>query len=142
MDIRTAAQVASREDEGIVIPVLGPDGEPDLTGDPPEQTTITVAGTYSSRYRRALDAQRKQVFSRAIRRRPDSEDAQRQALTLVASCVIAWHGFTDNGQPYLCTRDNIMALFDKAPWVLQQVEAGMEDHQGFFKAASPNSPSA
>lgn len=143
IDLAHTPDVATREDEGVVVHVEEATGElafyQNGTGQSP--VTITVAGTYSHRYRRAMEHQRQRVF-RGSRRRVDPEAAYQQALDLVAACVISWDGFTNNGQPFACTRENAVALFERAPWILRQVEDAMEDHQGFFKRASPSSPTS
>lgn len=136
MDVTQAATTAEREDAGIVVHVEEADHT--LAQENGKPVTITVAGTYSTRYRKAFEAQRRRIFGR-VRRRPDADDAYRQALELVAACVISWEGFTNNGQPYPCTPANAVALFEQAPWILRQVEDAMEDHERFFRPGSPSS---
>jgi hypothetical protein len=66
------------------------------------------------------------------------EGLNRQQLELVAASIIAWEGFTANGQPYQLTKENAIALLDKAPWIREQVEEAMGDHASFFPKPSTN----
>lgn len=133
-DLSAAEPVAAREDEGLVVHVHGPDGGPlYFGGDKP--VTVTVAGTYSARYRRAEEA----VATRRLKARRASLDAaglRRDALEVQAACVLAWSGFFRDGKPIDCTKDNVIAALKAAPWLQTQIETAMEDHAGFFQGSS------
>jgi hypothetical protein len=131
-DLSTAAAVTQHEDEGQVVPIHHPDGEPALVDGQP--VTITVAGLYSKRYREKLDAQRSKA---AKRRNPiTGEELTRQQVELVAHCTLGWTGFTNGGQPFPHSFANAVELLVKAPWVREQLEEAMADHAGFSKRGS------
>lgn len=134
-DVAAAKAVAAQEDEGIVVPVKDERGEPQFVGDVP--VTITVAGTYSSVYRRALDAQRDRLMKR--RRASTGDELQRQQLEIVAACILAWDGIMSGEKAFPLTKENAIVLLEAAPWIRADVEAAMDDHAGFFKPASSSS---
>jgi len=131
-DIGAAKSVAAQEDEGIVVSVKDAQGAPQFVGETP--VTITVAGSYSAIYRRALDAQRDRMVK--LRRGLTGEALQRQQLELVAACILRWDGIMNGDKVFPLTKDNAVALLEAAPWIREEVEAAMGDHAGFFKPAS------
>ena len=132
MDISLGKDVAAREDEGTVVHLKDAAGELAYYGDKNDQpVTMTVVGTYSTRYRRALDAQR----DRAIKRRGANVDGAtvgRDATDLLASCVIAWEGIESNGAPLPFSKANVAAVLDACPWIREDVERASNDHAAFF----------
>ena len=125
--------IADQEDEGTEVHIRDANDEKQFFGPKNDQpVTITVVGTYSSRYRRLVAANR----DRAIKRRSlDGDDLEQRSLDLVAGCIIAWDGFTAGSQPYPLTKANAVALLDACPWIREQVEAAMNNHALFFKAS-------
>lgn len=126
-ELSKTKDVAAREDEGTVVHLADENGEKMYTENVPD--TITVAGTYSARYRRAQDANRDRLFKRRSAQL-DGETVQRQGLEIIAACVLAWTGF--GMEP---TKANVVAVLESAPWIREQVEAAMNDHQLFSKAS-------
>lgn len=129
-DLGSAPSVAEREDEGAVVHVRSETGERLYDGDVP--VTITVAGTYSTRYKAATLAQR----NRALKTRQADFDAERldeNALAIMSACVISWQGFRAGDVPLAPTPQNVRAVFERAPWIREQVEAAMTDHAAFFR---------
>ena len=131
-DLNSEKAAVAREDEGIVVHITNSKGEPMHFGDG-QPVTVTVAGTYSKRYR---DAERERVDRRFKGRQPNIETIRRDALEITADCVLAWSGFFDNGKPLDCIRSNVVKVLDGVPWVREQVEKAMEDHAGFSRASS------
>lgn len=136
-DLGAAKQVAEREDEGQVVHVTGPDGEPAyyMDGDERKPVTITVAGSYSKTYRRAEEGQRRRNLKRrSTKVTPAQLDRNRREL--IASCVLDWQGFFEAGRPLPCTKENVMRVLSAAKWIQYDVEAAMEDHAAFFDGSS------
>jgi hypothetical protein len=135
-DISGIAPVTDREDSGLVVHLRDESGELMYFGDDNTQpVTVTVAGTYSKRYRRALDAK---IHKASKARSRDREEIQHDALDVTAQCVIEWAGFFDGGLPLECTRVHAVRVLGAAVWIKDQVEAAMEDHAGFSRASLPN----
>jgi len=128
MDISNIA--ALNEEDGIVVTLKDFKGDPEDDNGKP--LTVTVAGTYSSHYRRA----QRQVLNdmqRAIRRgeKPDVEATEDAAYRLEAACILAWD-FTAGEKPVTITADNWKAIAQKRPNWREQVQAAMGDHERFF----------
>ncbi len=98
--------------------------------------TMTVAGTFSKRYRKAeATMQTRRIKRRRIR--ITGEQLMDDTETLTASCVIGWSGFFDqHGHPIECNKTNVRRVFERFPHIRQQVQVAMEDHETFFKASS------
>jgi hypothetical protein len=132
-DLGAATPIIEREDEGQCVRITGVDGS-ELTFGDGEPVTMTVSGTYSKRYRKARNAQIRQMRSR--RSQPSLEDIERDAVALHAECVSAWAGFFEAGKPLDCTKANVLRVLEAAPWIHEQVVVAMEDHAGFFANSS------
>lgn len=127
-----AQSVTEREDKGVTVHLRDEKRAPMYDGDQP--VTITVAGTYSKRYRRAMEAlQDRRMRSPAT---ADRESARRDALDVIAACVISWSGFYDGDKPAECNKPNAVKVLEHADWWREQIEAAMEDHAGFTGASS------
>lgn len=139
-DISTAVPVADLENDGIVVELRDVNNDPMYWKDDAgveHPVTITVAGSYSHRYRRATEAQQTRVMKK---RNPQitGELLGKQRLEIVAACVLAWSGFVHKGKPWACEKENVMHVLTAAPYIREQVESAMEDHAAFFKPASGN----
>lgn len=125
----------AKDEEGVVVPIVGKDGEEytALDGSP---VTITVVGAEAKRIRDARTVQTKRVL-RQQRTRLDVEDLRTNRIELAAAGVIAWHGWEDdNDQPIACTPENVKAVLAAAEHVLDQVEQGIQRHAAFFGPSS------
>lgn len=129
-DLGKAAEVAVREDEGRTVGLV------DETGAPMDGVTVTVVGSYSKRYREAVDARANRKFR--LGKVPTPAEVRAETLHLYADCVTGWAGFEKNGQPHTCTREHVVEVFEKAPWIYEQVAQAVEDHAGFSRASSTN----
>jgi hypothetical protein len=155
MDIERTEQALAIEDDGIVIEIMDERGNPAMYGgtavtqddgtvvtEGELPVTITVAGTYSKKYRKAIEWQRQQVL--AMRgKKMAGEQSLRMLSELVARCTIRWPlgAFTLGGGPLPFSVENGTTLYTRLPLVQEQVEAGMSDHAGFIAKNSPSSAS-
>lgn len=130
-DLDKAPSVIEREDTGRVVELK------DEAGRIMDGVTVTVAGTYSKRYRRAMEQRADRRF-RDQRRTVDPEAIRQEALEVVADCVLGWSGFVASGVPLDCSRPNVVKVFTVAPWIHEQVAAAMDDHASFSVASSGN----
>lgn len=134
-DLSTAKPVADREDEGQVVHLSDLHSEPMYYGEDRKPVTVKVAGTFSATYRRAEQALADRRLKRSARRLT-GEGMQKDQLGLVAACVLSWEGFFDNGKPIPCDRSSVVMVLERAPWIREQIERAMEDHEGFFGGSS------
>lgn len=133
IDVAGAAKVADREEEGVLVQIRDPQGEPAMVGDQP--VTVRIAGSYSKRYRRIQEGQ----TQRMLKRRQvalTAEQLTANRVELVAGCILDWSGFTNGGQPYPFSRDNATHLVTVAPWIRDQLEEAQGDHASFSASSS------
>lgn len=135
-DISKAQEALAAEDEGIAVEIRDNSGEVALCPDG-SPVTITVVGSYSKRCGDAREALQKRMAALKVRKPSRAQSEQHQAW-FVADCVLDWHGITDDGKPFVFTRDNAIDLFLRLPFVREQVEAAMVDHAAFFSKRSTN----
>lgn len=137
MEIGNSKSVAEREDEGTLVHVRDESGELQFYGDGGEKkpVTIRVAGSYSKTFRKAKERQREKNLKRG-RAMFTAEGLAKQELEVIAACVISWDGFTSDSRPFIHSQDNAVMLLDSAPWIREQVEEAMSDHQSFSTAPS------
>lgn len=124
MEISTSKSVAEREEEGITIDIK------DASGEIEPGVSITVVGTYSATYRKAQSQNRDKFLKQ--RGGVDGETLETRSLELTAKCIKGWKGFTSDGKDFPYTKENAIALLSGAPWIREQVEEAMNDHQSFF----------
>lgn len=134
-DLSAAKPVADREDEGTVVHLLDVHSEPMYYGDDKKPVTVRVAGTFSATYRRAEQASTDRRLKRGMRS-VNSETLTKDRLNVTAACVLGWEGFFNNGKPIPCDRTNVVTVLEAAPWIRQQIETAMEDHEAFFSGSS------
>lgn len=137
-DLGAAPNVADLEEKGVAVQIRDIHGEPMMyrsEGGSEYPVQIVVAGSYSHRYRRAINAQTTRMLGRRAQKMT-GELAQENRMEVISRCVISWSGFNSNGQPIPCTPENVKVVMERAPWIRDQVEAAMEDHEAFFKNSS------
>ena len=129
-----AADVAARQDAGTVVVLHDEVGDvltfTDADGKVVEVSAL-VAGSLSSTYRKAEDAQR----DRAIKRRSTTltgEMLTRQQMELTAACVLSWN-LRDGDKPIPATRENILTVFLAAPYLRAEIEGAMQDAARFLR---------
>jgi len=139
-DLSTAPDVTAQEDQGIVVHIRDHEGElmyytPAKEGASPKPCTITVVGSYSTRFKRVQES----ITTRALKRRGAPITGglvKAQALEQVADCITEWEGWINKGKPFPYTKENAIALMRQLPYVQPQLEAAMDDHAAFFEKAS------
>lgn len=133
-DLSRAASVGQAEDEGQVVHLRDAAGELEYSEDG-QPVTVTIAGSYSARYRKAQDG----ITQRALKRKQltmTPEQLVENRIELVAACVLAWTEIEDQGKPLPCTKENAARLVRVAPWVRDQLEEAQHDHAGFSTGSS------
>ena len=104
---------------------------------------IDVVGTYSPHYRKAQQHMRTRIMKHARRNDPDAERALEEAITLIARCCLSWRGVVYDDQvdepewiPF--SFDNTKMVLTEMPWIVEQLDMAMSDHEGFIKGGSPD----
>jgi len=139
-ELEDAIPVEKLEDKGLEVEIMGLDGEWIIykgENGTDSIATIKVVGTYSTRYRRAQETQ----TTKTLRKRSTSNlgrDLGERRIELVASCVLGWDGFFHKGTPIPFNRNNVVKVLEAAPWVREQLENAMENHEAFLRGNLSN----
>jgi len=138
-DLDQAPDAAALEDEGIFVHIRDHEGNlmyyREVGGDEDLPVGMTVAGEYSSRYKRVREA----IVTRTLKRRGAPLSGQlvgAQATEQVVGCILSWQGWARGGQLLQLTPDNAHWLLKKLPYVQPQLETAMGDHAAFFEKHS------
>ena len=128
-----AAGVAAKQDKGTTVVFRDELGEAftfkNEAGEL-QDVTVLVAGTLSSRYRKAESAQRDRMLKRRTMTLTD-ETLQKNQLDLISACVLEWNLHVD-GKPVPCTKENVAQVLMSAPWLRNDLEAAMSDAARFL----------
>jgi hypothetical protein len=133
-DLAAVQQDLATDEEGVVVPILKKTFDPYLGADGKE-STITVLGSDSKAYRRAMEANQRRAIKLAGRVTPADLDQNR--IDQAAAACIAWSGWEVNGQPWAFSSENVKKLLE-VRHILNQVEAAIEGHGRFFASSSPS----
>lgn len=133
--LQGAADLAARQDDGAEITLVDPETNDPLTYTATDgvekEVTVRVAGALSNVYRKADDAQRDKMLKRRATTMT-GEMLVRQQMELTAACVLSWT-LHDGGKPILCTKENILTVFQAAPYIRTQIEVAMHDAARFLR---------
>jgi hypothetical protein len=99
------------------------------------EMTITVHGPYSKKYKAISHAQQNRRLQKAQRTggklNLTAEELEASALDLLVKCVEAWN-VTIGGETPVATEAKVREVFEKLPWVREQVDAALGDAQAFL----------
>jgi len=129
-----AADVASKQDEGTRVVLRDQLGEAFTYANAEGQTvemTALVAGSLSSTYRKAEADVRNAMLKRGRSLVLNNEALERQALSVIAACVLEWD-LREGDKAIPCTKENVIQLLTAAPWIRGDVEAAMNDAARFL----------
>lgn len=121
-----AAQEVAGEDAGIVVALRDKRGRPYVVPGTQKPVTIRIAGSYSTRFRRAKEAQTQRLIDRARRGKNNANDVERANLETLAVCILSWDGI-----PLELSVTNAMHVLTSMPWVREQLQEAQGDHEGF-----------
>lgn len=117
-------------------PATVPAGE-DSEGNPKrQQMTMTVRRLSSGPMQRFVNRGKNKSITglqkqqRAKRKlEVSAESIEEQAVDLLVFSIVAWEGFTSNGEPVPCTEENVRALIadEKFIWIRDQVDTHVGD---------------
>lgn len=91
---------------------------------------------------RDSDAWRKQVYklqtenAKFSRKGKDVplEKSDADGIALITAVTVSWEGINRDGQPMPCTPENVAKLYEKAPWIADQVFAFVRERENFMRS--------
>lgn len=124
------------DEEGAEVPIYQKNGDPYLGSDG-EQSTFTVVGTESKKYRAAKHAHLRRLQKRGRRggAKESPEQLERDSRELISAAVIGFSGWEDGKTPLAFTPENVMMLLE-FDHIFEQVNVGVQAHSDFFSKGS------
>lgn len=132
-DISEFDDLLSSQAEGVVVTIQHPtDPDRDLG------MWMRVVGPDTDRARAAA---RKSIDNRLSRgkRKLDAADLEIEARKTLARRVTEWGGFALNGKELELSVDNVLLVFQKLPFVYEQVDSEANDRFSFTKEPKSSS---
>ena len=118
--------VQKKQDEGIDVEINDPGGRP--TG-----IVIKVSGPDSERQRKAVQKLQDERLESDDVKPLNSEQIAHRQLRGLAMSVMSWNKFKIDGEVLSYSEANAVKLFNRYPWIREQVEAKAGRRQAFMK---------
>lgn len=130
--------------DGVWIDIVAPAAIPHLNLAEGDKTglEVKVRSTDSREYRRALAKLTNERLRKRAAQTVDADEADQKAVDLLIAMTVDWRGFKhDNGEPMLCTEQNMRAVYSDVGyrWLRDQVDTAASDRSRFFTSSSPAS---
>lgn len=108
--------------------------------DNPTDITISVLGTDSDTYRtKERELQSRKRGKKRLEELTDFQAQERNVITCMAHCTTAWTNVYEDGEPLECNTLNARRIYEKYPWLREQVIEAMRDRAEFLGEAEPTS---
>lgn len=127
VDLSKFDGLTEAQEKGIAIPILTPTGEP--TG-----IVITVAGPDSDRQRKAVQKQVDERLRRRSNKPMTAAEMSESAVRMLASSVVGWNNVQIGEDTIPFSVDAAVSLFQRFPWIREQVDAVAGDRASFLKS--------
>lgn len=123
---------ADLANEGAVMPVHGPDGQP-VTQDDGAPVTMTLLGDDSDLLTKfdRITTNAHLRGSQAI----TAELAETKQINRMARACVGWNGVILDGNPLEFSEENARLLFKRFRWLRQQAAMFISDRANFLKAS-------
>lgn len=106
----------------------------DLT---PTGIVVKVYGADSEKARAVETAQRNRrlrvIQATGGARRMKAEEYDKEGLDLLVECTAGWSGVVENGEPLEFNSANVRSVYERHPWLREQVDKAVADRSLFFK---------
>jgi hypothetical protein len=121
--------------EGFDVCIYHPGTNEDL------DITINVLGKDSDEFQKVSRAQSKKRMAKmtkggGFRVTPTIpvEEIEQDAIALLAACTKSWNGVVVEGKAIDCTTDNAVMIYERFPWIKEQVDIAIGDRANFIKS--------
>lgn len=116
---------ASAHDEGASVEITDP-GTGKKTG-----VMIRVMGVDSKAWRCAQKEQTKKLITEMKGDKLSAESSLLYDLEMITAVTTGWEGITASGKPMKFTKRKARELYEKAPYILDQVNVFIADRRNF-----------
>lgn len=127
-DLASLDPLIEAQEAGIEVEVKGPDGKP--LG--PNGWRVRVAGQDSARFRAAqAEITQERLDSENIE--VSADDLQRNAVRILAKCIISWTPIILGGKELECNERNARMLLERYGFIREQLERKAGNRKLFFR---------
>ena len=122
--------------EGFDVRIYHPGTNEDL------DITINVLGKDSDEFQKVSRAQSKKRLAKMNKGGFRSsgmvfpEEIEQDGIQLLAACTRAWKGVVIDGKEVACNLDNAVMVYERFPWLKEQVDTAIGDRANFIKGSS------
>ena len=132
MDLATL-DITKAANEGAVMEVLHPTEGTVLKDETGKPITITLIGQDSEKVKKRQRVEMNKRLKSGRRQTMTAEELEEQGLHLLAFCTLAWSGIKLDGQDLECSADKAVTVYQRLPWLKEQVDAFVGDRANFLK---------
>lgn len=123
--------------EGAVLELRAPDGNPIFQDDGETPVTITLLGEDSDRITKHNNVVANQYLRSGLGGPAITAESSRDnELTKFAKATLDWSGIKVDGKVLDCDETNAKSLYRRFPWIRDQVRTFMGDRSRFMKASA------
>ncbi len=128
LDTRKAA------DEGAKLHLRHPVEDTPLTKDDGSPITITLVGSDSATFKRAMQVQADRRLKSNNRRAISMQSIEDDAVDLLSAATVGWDGIVVDGKELPFSNENAKTLYERFPWIREQVNSFIGERANFLKA--------
>lgn len=120
--------------EGFSVRIYHPGTNEDL------DITINVLGKDSDEFQKVSRAQSKKRMAKMQKGGFRSttaipvEEIEADGIQLLAACTKTWAGVVMDGKTIDCTADNAVMIYERFPWIKEQIDTAIGDRANFIKS--------
>jgi len=102
--------------------------------------TINVLGKDSDEFQKVSRAQQKKRMAKMQKggfrntATVPIEEIEQDGLELLAACTKSWSGVVVEGKALDCTTANAVMIYERFPWIKEQIDTAIGDRANFIKA--------
>ena len=127
-DLTAFDGLQAAQDEGVQVEILHP-----ATFDPLGMT-ITIAGK-DSIHAKNFDRTESNRRNKGRRtKKMEAGERQEYLLKRLAACTLSWTGVVDGGKVLECNRENALLVYNRLPFIADQVGEAASDYELFIKS--------
>lgn len=106
--------------------------------DDAKPVSITMYGIDSERFREAEQALRNRALKQGRRIKITAEDAEEDAIAILARCTAGWSGIVIDGTEVPFSTESAAKVYRRLRWLREQVDEFIADRANFLKASPTN----
>ena len=119
--------------EGFDVRIYHPATHEDL------DITIHILGKDSDEFQKVSRAQNKKRMQKMTKggfrsASIPTEEIEQDSIALLAACTKSWSGVVINSVPIECNMENAVMVYERFPWIREQVDTAIGDRANFIRS--------